>query len=237
MKIKIFATLGPASLNKETILSLAYEGIDLFRLNMSHTTATELRNYIGLIRSVTEVPICIDSEGSKMRTREEHGRFTERDIEACRIGQELNINNYALSFTESKEDIRAYRNMICSSDNLIAKIETEKAIENLPSILRVVDSILIDRGDLSLSVDLIRIPSKQQQIIEQAKENNVSVYVATNFLGSMLENKVPSIAEVMDVAYTLAMGADGLVLAEETAIGQHPVGTVKFIKKIIDKYG
>jgi pyruvate kinase len=237
MKTKILATLGPSSLNKSTIADLDYEGVAMFRLNMSHTTTEQLREYISLIRSVTGTPICIDSEGSKKGTRAEDGSFTQRDIEACRIGREMNINNYALSFAESDEDIVAYRKMLWPSDNLIAKVETAKAISNLQDILlESVNSILIDRGDLSLSVGLINIPEQQSRIIEQVKEKNISVYVATNFLGSMMENKIPTIAEVVDIANALAMGVDGLVLAEETATGRYPVRAVRFLKKIIERY-
>ena len=98
---------------------------------------------------------------------------------------------------------------------------------------RSADQILIDRGDLSRRISIEKIPFLQRRIIATARWLDTPVYVATNLLESMIIKKSPTRAEVNDVVSTLLMGANGLVLAAETAIGNHPVGAVQMIQKII----
>jgi len=98
------------------------------------------------------------------------------------------------------------------------------------------DEILIDRGDLSRQVDLVKIPFFQRRIISTARSKKKPVFVATNLLESMISNRMPTRAEINDVVSTLLMGANGLVLAAETAIGKYPVESVKNIRKLIEQF-
>ena len=100
----------------------------------------------------------------------------------------------------------------------------------------MVDQILIDRGDLSREVSIEKIPFIQRRIISYAKSKDTPVYVATNLLESMIKSASPTRAEANDVASTLLMGASGLVLAAETAIGDYPVGAVDMINLITKQY-
>ena len=77
------------------------------------------------------------------------------------------------------------------------------------------------------------IPIAQRKIISLGKKMKKDIYVATNFLESMLENNYPTRGEVNDIYNTLELGSKGLVLAAETAIGKFPISSVKFLKKII----
>ena len=77
------------------------------------------------------------------------------------------------------------------------------------------------------------LPFIQRKILKVAKANNKKVYVATNFLESMVNNKYPNRGEANDIYNTLESGAAGLVLAAETAIGKYPKECVIFLKKII----
>ena len=99
------------------------------------------------------------------------------------------------------------------------------------------DEILIDRGDLSRRVPIEKVPFLQRRIISFARSRKTPVFVATNLLESMVTRKSPTRAEVNDVVSTLLMGADGLVLAAETAIGGFPVEAVAMIRKLIDESG
>jgi pyruvate kinase len=125
---------------------------------------------------------------------------------------------------------------IIGNTNLISKIESIRGVLNLGEILPVVDQILIDRGDLSREIAIEKIPFIQRRIIAHARSKDVPVFVATNLLESMITANSPTRAEVNDVASTLLMGASGLVLAAETAIGKYPVGAVKMINSIIKQY-
>ena len=98
------------------------------------------------------------------------------------------------------------------------------------------DEILIDRGDLSREVNIEQIPVFQKAIIESANKVNVPVHVATNLLESMIKNTYPTRAELNDIMKTLENGANGLVLAAETAIGSHPIASICMIKKIINSW-
>ena len=104
----------------------------------------------------------------------------------------------------------------------------------MESIARESDELLIDRGDLSREVPIASIPFIQRSIVGKARAMNVPVNVATNLLESMINKRTPTRSEVNDVVSTLLMGANGLVLAAETAIGEHPLLAVKMIKELMD---
>ena len=98
---------------------------------------------------------------------------------------------------------------------------------------------MIDRGDLSKDISIEMMPVAQRKIIKIGIKKNKDIYVATNFLESMLKNNYPTRGEVNDIYNTLEMGSKGLVLAAETAVGKHPVQCVLFLKnivKIFNKY-
>ena len=132
--------------------------------------------------------------------------------------------------------MKEVRKIIGSESNLISKIESIEGVLNLGEILPAVNQILIDRGDLSREVSIDKIPFIQRRIISFAKSKDVPVFVATNLLESMVKTISPTRAEVNDVASTLLMGASGLVLAAETAIGTYPVETVNMVNSLIKQY-
>ena len=161
--------------------------------------------------------------------------ITEKDKEAFRIGQRLGINHFALSFTNSRENVEQLRDLVGLDAFIISKIESVDGILNLNEILEVVDQILIDRGDLSRQIPIEKIPFLQRRIISMGSSKGVPVFVATNLLEAMVTTPSPTRAEVNDVVSTLLMGANGLVLAAETAIGNFPVESVQMIRKLIDQ--
>jgi pyruvate kinase len=107
---------------------------------------------------------------------------------------------------------------------------------HLDEIAAKSNALLIDRGDLSRQEPIERIPRLQKMIIARGEALNRKVYVATNLLESMIVSPKPTRAEVNDVINTLLDGADGLVLAAETAIGADPIGCVVMIVKLIREY-
>tara|TARA_Y100001970_G_C14119911_1_gene795688 strand:+ start:47 stop:1033 length:987 start_codon:yes stop_codon:yes gene_type:complete len=162
--------------------------------------------------------------------------LTKKDIESIVIAKKLNIKNYALSFANSAYDVLKFRQLIGGNSNLISKIETSEAVKNLDKIIRASDKILIDRGDLSRYVPIENIPIVQMQILKKANLKKKKCYVATNLLESMVKQNQPTRAESNDIFSTLEKGADGLVLAAETAKGKYPIECVKFIRKCIKTY-
>jgi ATP sulfurylase len=161
--------------------------------------------------------------------------FTEKDYSAIKIGKELGIAHYALSFAYRKEDIIWIREQFNNPIFVISKIESYNALSNLKDIVRTTDAILIDRGDLSKEVPLQKVGVTQKYIINFANKFETPVYVATNLLDSMIEGLQPNRAEINDITSTLFNGASGLVLAAETAIGKHPVEVVRMAAGVIEE--
>jgi len=162
--------------------------------------------------------------------------LTKKDLKAIQISRRLNIKNFALSFTNTEEDIKQF-NKILPRSNKIFKIETIKAVKSLDKLMKLGSNFLIDRGDLSKEVSIEQIPVIQRKIISISKKyKNKKIFIATNFLESMIENKYPTRGEANDIYSSLEMGANGLVLAAETAIGKFPEKTIIFLKKMIKTF-
>ena len=103
--------------------------------------------------------------------------------------------------------------------------------------MKIGKNFLIDRGDLSKEISIENIPFVQRKILKTSKQfKNKNIYIATNFLESMILNKYPTRGEANDIYNSLEMGAKGLVLAAETALGKYPEKTVNFLKKKIKSY-
>ena len=77
------------------------------------------------------------------------------------------------------------------------------------------------------------IPVVQRKKLKAAVLKKKKVYVATNFLESMINNSYATRGETNDIYNTLEMGSSGIVLAAETAIGKYPKECISFLKKII----
>lgn len=161
--------------------------------------------------------------------------ITPKDRKAVEIGRRLGIRDYALSFANYADDVAAMRALIGPDARLICKVESPAGLKNLDGIVERADAILIDRGDLSRRVPIEKVPFLQRKIIATARQRNTPVFVATNLLESMVTRRSPTRAEVNDVVSTLLMGADGLVLAAETAIGKYPVEAVRMVRRLIDE--
>src|SRR5215510_13566949 len=104
---EILCTLGPASLNRQTIQRLEQSGATLFRINLSHTKLTDLARIIETIRGATQVPICLDSEGAQIRTGEfVDGSINLRDNSIVRVhfrrvpADDRNFNLYPIGIAQ-----------------------------------------------------------------------------------------------------------------------------------------
>lgn len=162
--------------------------------------------------------------------------LTKKDRGAIAIGRQMGIVNYALSFANCGEDVDLIRGLCGGSVRIISKIECRNGLIHLEDIVSRSDAILIDRGDLSREIPIEQIPMMQKQIIGQCNKAGRPVYVATNLLESMIEQPGPTRAEVNDVITTLGSGADGLVLAAETAVGANPIASANMIVRLIRSF-
>lgn len=162
--------------------------------------------------------------------------LSKKDVAAVAIAQRNGISYYALSFANTAADVHTLRQLAGPAAYIIAKIESQSGVRNLDQILGAADAILIDRGDLSREVPIENLPLLQKAIIRKANSQNRPVFVATNLLESMLLSRKPTRAELNDVTNTLMDGANGLVLAAETAIGKQPVLAVDILASLIECY-
>ena len=159
--------------------------------------------------------------------------LTLKDKKAIQLGISENIGFVAASFMRSGKAVNEVRKISKNKMKIISKIECKDALENLDEIIAESDYLLIDRGDLSKEIPIEKIPFTQKIILQRAIKANKEVFVATNLLESMISNRKPTRAEVHDIINTIVDGAHGLVLAAETAIGEHPIGCVNMLNKII----
>ena len=162
--------------------------------------------------------------------------LTNKDIQAIKIAKRFKIKNFALSFANNLNSIKEIRKYISKKDNLISKIETKVGFNNRIKIINNSNAILIDRGDLSRYVSVDKIPIAQKILSKDCLRKKTQLFIATNLLETMIKSKNPTRAESNDIYNSLSDGADGLVLAAETAIGKYPIECINFLNKCIKSF-
>jgi len=160
---------------------------------------------------------------------------TEKDLQMIDFALDEGLDCFSISFIESADDIRKVREYAASKDKqvfLVAKIEREKAVENINGILLEADAIMIARGDLGVEIPIEDVPVVQKKIIHKANLLSIPVITATQMLESMTSNIRPTRAEATDVANAIIDGTDAVMLSAETAVGKYPLNTVEIMTKI-----
>ena len=164
--------------------------------------------------------------------------LTSKDVADINFALKHDFDYIALSYVRTSKDLQILRDMLESKGYLdvgiIAKIETRASIENLDEIIEATDVVLVARGDLGMNFGLEEIPHLQKLIVRKSLEHGKPVIVATQLLESMIENPVPTRAEIVDITMAVCEGVDALMLTGETAIGNYPVDAVKWLRKTIE---
>ncbi len=162
--------------------------------------------------------------------------LTVKDAAHIRFCMENKVDLIAQSFVRSEDDILALRQEMSSYPNkcgLIAKIENREGIKNIDRIIAVCDGIMVARGDMGISIPIYEVPMVQKEIIKKCNKAEKFVITATQMLESMTENRMPTRAEVSDVANAILDGSDYVMLSAESAVGEYPVECVEMMEKII----
>ena len=161
--------------------------------------------------------------------------ITEKDRRDITFGMEQGVDFVALSFVRQAKDISELRELLgdkADQIKVIAKLEDQEAITNMVEIIAAADGIMVARGDLGVEIPLEVLPRVQRRIIRTCAEMGKRVIVATHMLESMIENPIPTRAEVTDVANAVYEEADAIMLSGETTVGKYPVKCVEILDRI-----
>jgi len=161
--------------------------------------------------------------------------LTAKDRRDIEFGVSNQVDFVALSFVRRASDVHELRRILEKKGlpaQIVVKIETTQAIDNLEEILRATDAVMVARGDLAVEVPMEKVPLYQKDIVQMARELGKPVIVATQMLESMIHSPVPTRAEVNDVANAILDGADAVMLSEETTLGKFPLEAVSTMAKI-----
>lgn len=162
--------------------------------------------------------------------------FLDKDWEDMAFAAKEQVDFLALSFIRTAKDIevaRAFLSERKSTIQIIAKIETRQAVENIEEIIAASDGIMVARGDLGAEVPFERVPVIQDQIVALCKSAGKPVIVATHMLESMIHQPMPTRAEVTDIAHAAATATDATMLSGETASGQHPLEALDAMVRVL----
>lgn len=158
--------------------------------------------------------------------------LTDKDALDIKFCVENKLDYIAQSFVRSSEDIEEVREL-SGGCKVIAKIENWDGIRNIDSIMASCDGIMIARGDMGVSVPIYEVPVIQKEIIKKCNRSGKFVITATQMLERMVSERIPSRAEVTDVANAVLDGTDFVMLSAETAAGLYPWQAVRMMNMIL----
>jgi pyruvate kinase len=161
--------------------------------------------------------------------------LVERDFEGIKLASREEVDYIALSFVRSKEDIEDLRKEMKKYNikaDVISKIETMKALDNIDEIIDASDGIMVARGDLGVELPFEEVPFYQKLLITKCLDKAKPVITATQMLNSMMEHPIPTRAEVSDVANAVYDFTDAVMLSGETAFGKYPFKSVEAMQRI-----
>ena len=169
--------------------------------------------------------------------------LTPKDVKDVKFAISFQVDWIALSFVRDGNDLIALKTLIDKLSKaklsqakipIIAKIEKPEALDNIESIIKYSDGIMVARGDLGIEIASQEVPLIQKKLVYLSKKARIPVIIATQMMESMIEASTPTRAEVNDVANSVMDGADAVMLSAETSVGNNPVEVVTQISKIIN---
>ena len=200
---------------------------------------------LGVERVVGARIHCVVKAGGELSNRKGVNRqgggisapaLTDKDFEDIRLAAELGIDYLAVSFARDGDDMRRAQSELRKWRGealVVAKIERHEALDNLAGILAVTDVVMVARGDLGVEMGYAELTGLQKTIIAQSLARNRVVITATQMMESMIQNPMPTRAEVSDVANAVLDGTDAVMLSAETAAGKYPVKAVQAMADVI----
>lgn len=177
--------------------------------------------------------ILINNKGVHVRGIHDRIPFLfEKDRQLIELANKYALSFVGLSFVRKPEDVTEARSFISKNTELITKIETLDAVDNINRILPLTNYILVDRGDLSTDVGLEKIPRFQKYIIDKALFFDVKVFLATQILKNMETKPIPTIGEIEALYEIYKSGVYGVQMSEETAVGKYVRNCIKVLNDL-----
>lgn len=202
------------------------------------TTVTSVKDGVVHVRAEND-GLLLPRKGINLPDTDFKGDIlSEKDLRDIAYGADKDIDYVALSFVQSIADIQKLRRLLKnqgSEAKIIAKIETRAATEPevLEEIVRISDAVMVARGDLAIETEPESVPILQRKIVGLGIKYSRPSIVATQMLATMTDSPEPTRAEVSDVATAVLIGADCVMLSDETANGKYPIQAVETMKRII----
>lgn len=161
--------------------------------------------------------------------------LTDKDMRDLDLAAELAVDYVAISFVRDAEHVTYLREQLLArgcSASIVSKIEDQEAVKHLTGIIHESDAVMVARGDLGIEVHIEELPIVQRTIVRECARIGRKVIVATHMLESMIENPVPTRAEVTDVANAVYEQADAVMVSGETSVGHYPVKCIEILDRI-----
>lgn len=162
--------------------------------------------------------------------------ITQKDTDDINFGLDHEINFISASFVRKAQDVMDIRKLLEAKHmehvQIFPKIESQEGINNIDSILKVSDGLMVARGDMGVEIPFENVPFVQKSLIRKCNSLGKPVITATQMLDSMQENPRPTRAEVTDVANSILDGTDATMLSGESANGEYPVESVAAMDRI-----
>lgn len=224
------------SINYEDLINTVNEGdqitvdnglINLEILQKSHGSMTCRVIHGGMLKSQRHVNL----PGIRVNLPS----ITEKDKKDVLFGMEQEVDFIAPSFVREAGDVLQLKELLGDKGNkikIVSKIEDRQGVSNIDEIIDVSDAIMVARGDLGVEINLEELPNVQRMIVRKCAEKGKRVIVATHLLESMIENPIPTRAEVTDVANAIYEEVDAVMLSGETAVGKYPIRCIEYIDRI-----
>jgi len=164
--------------------------------------------------------------------------LTKKDRKDVIFAISLDVDWIALSFVRTPEDLMELQEIIKENSNhkipIVAKIEKPEAVANIDRLTPHCDALMCARGDLGVEVPMEKVPLIQKRLVLKAKKAHIPIIIATQMMETMIDNQVPTRAEVNDVANSIMDGADAVMLSGETSVGKFPLEVIQQMRKIIE---
>ena len=252
----------PMELNSGDVVALSVRDGDLVEQRSIHVNYTELVDVVEVGRIITvdnglmnfrvlqkkdHQLTCEVIDGGTLGSRKHVNlpgvrvnlpAITSKDRDDIAFGMANDVDFIALSFVRSPDVVVELQKLLGrkqQSTKIVAKIEDQEGVNNIHQIVAVADGVMVARGDLGIETDIADLPNVQRRIVHACARQGKRCIVATHLLESMIDNPIPTRAEVTDVANAIYEGVDAVMLSGETSVGQYPSRCVEQLSNIADR--